>query len=103
MKLEVLHIDDCPGWEQAGERLRDALVAVGIDDTVVIYRVLRTAEDAAGVDFAGSPTVLLDGEDLFPSNQRSPDLACRLYPTPFGLAMTPTTEQFIDALVSRGY
>jgi hypothetical protein len=102
MKIEILHIEDCPSWREAGTRLTSALATVGLDDVEVAHRVLRSSEDAEAVNFGGSPTILLDGEDLFPSNQRTSNLACRVYATPNGLAGTPTTEQLIDALVTRG-
>ncbi|MGC5171235.1 thioredoxin family protein [Microbacterium sp. DT81.1] len=101
MKIELLHIDDCPSWVEAGNRLQDALTAAGLGDTKITYRILGTAGVATDVRFAGSPTILVNGEDLFPSTQRTFDLACRVYQTALGLAGTPTTEQF-DALVSRG-
>jgi hypothetical protein len=102
MRIEILHIDDCPSWREAGIRLTRALAAVGLDDVEVAHRVLKSSEDAEAVSFAGSPTILLDGEDLFPSNQRTFDLACRVYATSNGLAGMPTTEQLIDALASHG-
>lgn len=102
MDIEVLHIDECPSWVEAGSRVREALRVAGITDSTVRYRLLRTAEDAAGVPFAGSPTILLDGRDLFPSDGRTSDLACRVYATPTGLAGLPTTEQLVQAIASHG-
>lgn len=103
MKIELLHIDDCPSWREAGIRLAHALATVGLGDVEVTYTVVRTTEDAQAVNFGGSPTILVDGEDLYPSNQRTSDLACRVYATPNGLAGMPTTEQLIDALASHGH
>lgn len=96
VELEVLHIDDCPNWVEMGRRLRDALGATSHPDTAIRYRLLQTAADAAGTAFAGSPTVALDGVDLFPSVGATGDLACRIYQTPSGLAGLPTTEQLIE-------
>lgn len=98
MEFEVLHIDQCPNWEEAGGRLRTALNMTGHGDTVISFRLLRTPEDAAHVPFAGSPTITLDGEDLFPSDGRTTDLACRIYSTPAGLAGLPTVEQLTRAI-----
>ena len=64
-------------------------------------RLLLTAEDAARSALAGSPTITLDGTDLFPSEGRTSDLACRVYVTPEGLRGSPTTGQIIDAVRSR--
>ncbi|MCJ1697680.1 thioredoxin family protein [Rathayibacter caricis] len=101
MMIEVLHIDDCPNWKDVGPRLDEALAATGHSDVPVTYRLLATPEDAAGVAFAGSPTITLDGEDLFPSGGRTTDLACRIYFTSSGLAGLPTTEQLVEAITSR--
>jgi hypothetical protein len=100
MKIEVLHIDGCPSWIEAGKRLQEALVTTGHADTTVSYRVLRTPEDAGRVAFAGSPTITLDGRDLFPSDGGTTDLACRIYPTPEGLSGLPTTEQLREAITT---
>ena len=102
MYIEVVHVDDCPNWREAGERLRDALAATGLDGTAIKYCLLATAGDTARVRFAGSPTILVDGEDLFPGAGQTTELACRVYTTPTGLAGLPTTEQLIDAIAHRG-
>jgi len=98
MELEVLHIEDCPNWHEAGVRASHALSGVGRPDVRVTYRLLRTPDEAATTAFAGSPTLALDGVDLFPSDGRTADLACRVYVTPQGLAGLPTEDQIIDAL-----
>lgn len=101
MNIEVLHIEDCPSWVQAGHRLREALDATGFSNETISLTLLRTAEDAARAPFAGSPTIVVDGQDLFPDGERTADLACRVYPTPAGLAGLPTTAQLIEAINSR--
>lgn len=103
MNIEVLHIEDCPSWIETGGRLREALDATGFGETTITYRLLGTSADAAQVPFAGSPTITVDGQDLFPSGGRTVDLACRVYLTPTGLAGVPTTEQLIEAIDARGH
>jgi hypothetical protein len=98
VEIQILHIEDCPNWSEAASRLRDALAATGHPDVVITYRLLRTAADAEGTVFAGSPTITLDGIDLFPTAGVTSDLACRVYRTPFGLAGLPTTEQLIERI-----
>ncbi len=94
----MLHIEDCPNWQEAGDRAARALVKIGRPDVPVVYRLLRTPDDAALTAFAGSPTLALDGSDLFPSDGGTADLACRVYITPQGLAGLPTEDQIADAL-----
>lgn len=101
MKVQVLHIDDCPNWEEAGARTRQALDAVGLSSVPVEYVLIRTEYEAASTGFAGSPTIVVDGEDLFPSEGRTADLACRIYPSPAGLAGMPTRAQLEQALSER--
>ncbi|CAD6005623.1 thioredoxin family protein [Agreia sp. COWG] len=101
MILEILHIDACPNWIEAGHRLEDALTATGHSDTSVEYRLIASSDDASRVPFAGSPTFILDGQDLFEAGGRTTDLACRIYFTPTGIAGLPTTKQLIDAITSH--
>jgi hypothetical protein len=101
MKLEVLHIDECEGWTTAVERTREALATLDMHDVTVIPRRVTSGKDAAGTAFAGSPTIVADGIDLFPSTGQTSALACRVYLTPQGLADAPTAEQISEAIRSR--
>ena len=67
----------------------------------VAVELLATPEDTIGTAFAGSPTIEVDGTDLFPSDGATNDLACRVYRTPTGLAGLPTQEQIVEALNGR--
>lgn len=100
VNIEILHIDECPNWEETGERVRSALNETGHPDVPINYRLLTTAEEAAAVVFAGSPTILLDGADVFPSGGRTSDLACRIYRTATGFSGMPTVDQLINALTT---
>lgn len=101
MEIRVLHIDDCPNWEVTGSRVRRALESVGLRDVPVEVLLIRTADDAVRLGFAGSPTILVDGHDLFPSEGRTADLACRVYLTDAGFAGAPTVAQLEQALKER--
>jgi hypothetical protein len=98
MDLEVLHIDDCPNWEQAADRLQEALNSTGHGDESIGFRLLRSSEDAVGTAFTGSPTITLDGIDLIPSQGATSDLACRIYVTPSGSAGLPTVDQLVEGI-----
>lgn len=102
MRVEILHIDDCPNWGEAGRRTTAALKETGHEHVTVTFRRLQTSEDASQAPFAGSPTILVDGADLFPTAVRIMDLACRVYSTPDGLAGLPTTDQLVNALNHHG-
>lgn len=47
--------------------------------------------------FAGSPRVLVNGQDLFPDAAPVTELACRVYRNPQGLSGSPTPEA-LDSL-----
>lgn len=100
MRIEILHIDDCHNWGEAGERMRTALETAGVD-AAVGFRLLRTSQEAAQVPFSGSPTILIDGTDAFPTASTTSDLACRLYWTDGGPAGVPSLEQLVVAIRSR--
>lgn len=102
MKVELLRIDECPNWGVTLERLRQALDSVGRSADNIEVVVLRTSAEASEHPFAGSPTILLDGIDPFPSGGAITDLACRVYQTDEGLAGSPTVEQLIRVLDDRG-
>jgi hypothetical protein len=62
---------------------------------------VETEEQAAAVGFRGSPTILVDGEDLFADHPAPGGLSCRVYRTADGLAGTPGTAELVRALRAR--
>ena len=66
MRIELLHIDDCPNTAKALEQVEAALAALGRDDVPVQLRLIESAAETAGTGFAGSPTITADGADIFP-------------------------------------
>lgn len=103
MKVELLCIDDCPTTEEAGERVNAALSMLDSPGVEVIFTVIKTASNARGTAFAGSPTITLDGVDIFPGAVPVSDLSCRIYRTPHGLAGLPTVDQIKRALQDHGF
>ncbi|CAN5190398.1 hypothetical protein BH11ACT3_BH11ACT3_19960 [soil metagenome] len=101
MRFELQHIDDCPNWEVANERLREALVATAHGADPIDVRTVRDPAEAERMGFAGSPTILADGIDLFSGGEDEGALACRVYKTPTGLAGSPTVHQLVDAIEQR--
>ena len=68
MDARVLYFDECPGWRTAHERLREALTLIGRQDVPVTLVQVRSEDDASASGFAGSPTILIDGVDVFPGS-----------------------------------
>lgn len=102
MRIELLHIEDCPNTAKALEQVKAALAALGHSDVPVHTRHIRSPADTVGTGFAGSPTITADGVDIFPDGAPSSDLACRIYPTPNGYAGAPTVDQVMEALTNHG-
>jgi predicted RNA-binding Zn-ribbon protein involved in translation (DUF1610 family) len=102
MEIQVLHIDDCPNWQQAVTLVESALQQLGRGDVPVVP--VRITDTATAVErhFAGSPTIMVNGSDLFPIDGATNDLACRIYQTPDGLRGLPTEDQILVALTRVG-
>ncbi len=91
MDIALLYFDGCPSWKVADERLR-AIAADRPDITVRHHRV-DTVEEADRVGFHGSPSILVDGVDVFAGAGAGVGLSCRLYQTPDGPAGAPSVDQ----------
>lgn len=100
MNVEVLYFEG-PHWRDSGDRVRAAAESAGLSAVEVGYRRIATADEAASLPFAGSPTILIDGTDAFAGAVPASAFACRLYPTESGLAGSPTVEQLAEALRDR--
>jgi hypothetical protein len=98
VRVELLYFDGCPSWSVAEERLTEALRSAGRGDVTVQRRLVETAKQAEDVGFTGSPTIRIDGTDPFATGTQQVGLACRVYPTPDGLAGSPTTAQLLEVL-----
>ena len=96
MDITLLYFDDCPNWRVADERL--AAIAAERADLKVTRHLVDTLEEAERVGFHGSPSILVDGVDVFAEPGAGVGLSCRVYRTPDGLAGAPTLEQIRAAL-----
>jgi hypothetical protein len=72
--IELLIWEGCPSHPAALAGLRDALAG----RAEVQVREIVSEEDAVASDFPGSPTIRVDGADLFPVDD-PPSLSCRVY------------------------
>jgi hypothetical protein len=106
-KVELLWCSGCPSVEGAIAALRDALGELRLDAVEVELVEIRSAEEAQAGGFAGSPTILIDGEDLMtlarggdPPTDAGHWLRCRVYRRRDGrIAPTPDPQDITDALV----
>lgn len=101
MNLELLYFDGCPTYKTAGKTLKEVLKEEGIEAELQLVAV-NTDEEAQKMKFPGSPTIRVDGQDLFPTaGQANWYLGCRVYVTPEGLKGSPTAQMIRAAL--RGF
>lgn len=93
-------VADCPNEEPAADLLRQALDDIGQREMSFTTRVISEQAEAERTGFIGSPTVLVDGRDLFAEPGRQPGLTCRIYRTEGGLAGLPALGRLRQALKS---
>jgi hypothetical protein len=100
MDVELLWWAGCPSTDRALAEVREALAELGLDDTDVRMTEIATDAEAATADFAGSPTILIDGTDVVPADD-AVGLSCRVYRRRDGrVSPTPDPEDLRDALRS---
>jgi hypothetical protein len=98
--VELLWWEGCPSTERALSELRAALTELGLEDAQLESREVATDEQAAQSGFVGSPTILIDGQDVAPPGDDEPTgLSCRVYRRRDGrISPTPDPEQLREAL-----
>jgi hypothetical protein len=101
MRMEILYFDGCPTYRTAEETLRGVLAREEVEADVSLVSV-NTDEEARRLRYPGSPTIRVDGEDLFPIPDRTEyALGCRMYATAEGLKGSPTAMMLRAALAER--
>ncbi|HCY75623.1 MAG TPA: DUF2703 domain-containing protein [Ignavibacteriales bacterium] len=79
LRIEYQYFEGCPNHRIMGENLKGALE--GLEDKIELKKVLVEDEATAKqVGFRGSPTLLINGEDIEGVPARAePSLSCRFY------------------------
>ncbi len=79
MKIRFLYYEECPSHDVALERLRQVLAEEGIEAEIEVIKV-ETQEQAEDLHFIGSPTILIEGQDIDPPPPNAHyALTCRAY------------------------
>ena len=95
MEVTLLWWAGCPSHPVVREQLRELGVPF-------VEREIVDDADAEREAFPGSPTIRVDGEDLFPVDE-PPSLTCRIYVLPDGrFSPVPDAGALREALSSRG-
>jgi hypothetical protein len=102
MKVELLWWDGCPSYPETRAHLQEALAAERIEAVVEMVEV-ESDEQARRERFFGSPTIRIDGEDIFPCPDGDPySLTCRVYRLRDGRpSATPDREELREAIRRR--
>ena len=98
MKIELLYLTDCPSYQGARIAVEQVLVEEGIAAPMEMVCVMDE-DDATMKQFVGSPTLRVNGADLFPDQMSGVySMQCRVYHTPQGFKGIPTKEVLRAAL-----
>lgn len=93
--VTLLYFDGCPSWRNADQHLQTLADELGFE---LRYQKVDTPEAAEQWSFRGSPTILVDGRDVFAQGDEPVGLSCRVYMTPQGPSGVPTLDQLRDAI-----
>lgn len=103
-EVRVLYSKGCPGGPVSADILREVISERAPRTRLVLEE--RDHQELQSLGTPGSPTILLDGRDLFPSKTPVPFDAvapcCRLYATPEGFRSHPTAGMVREALGAAG-
>jgi len=91
MDVTLYYFQDCPNWKVADQRLE--MLAAERPDLTVTHHLVETPAEADRVGFLGSPSIQVDGVDVFTEAGVRVGLTCRRYRTPHGYAGAPTLAQ----------
>ncbi len=98
MRIELLYWEECPSYDLALQRLREALAERQVAESVRLIEV-TTEQQAEALRFPGSPTIRIDGQDLFPTPDGPYGLTCRVYHADNGrVTPLPTAEMIREAI-----
>jgi len=101
MDIQFLYFEDCPSHDEALNRLRGVMSEEGVNVDIKIIKV-ETEEQAQDLKFIGSPTILIDGQDIVPVPQASRYyLSCRVYQLEDGrISPLPSNEMIRKGILS---
>jgi hypothetical protein len=98
LRAELLAVEDCPHLEKAQRDLERAL-RTGIIEVPIQLILVSSLDEAEFLEFPGSPTIRINGEDVVPEPGRPAALGCRVYRDSQGNAVgSPPFEAIADAV-----
>lgn len=89
--ITLLYFDGCPSWKDVLANLREVLNEFGLTVEIELIKI-ESNEQAQEQKFLGSPSICVNGEDLWPEDRQTYTMSCRVYQTPSGFSGVPTSE-----------
>ena len=98
MQIDILYMEECTDWQIAAELVQQVLDDLGVSATID-YWLIGSDREATEAYFMGSPTIRVNGQDLFPVHSDVPaGMRLRSYFTEEGLLGHPTYAMLYDTL-----
>jgi hypothetical protein len=97
-EITFLYFNGCPSWEPALEDLKKVIEGEKIQAKLTLLKI-DDPEQAQSEHFLGSPSIRVNGIDLWPEERADYALSCRVYQTPEGMKGSPTIEMMKERLL----
>lgn len=96
LKLEFQYFEGCPNHTKMQNNIIEAIK--GLEDKIELHKILVEDEATAKqVGFRGSPTLLINGEDIEGvSVPAEPSLACRFY-----IGGVPNSDKIREMIIQK--
>jgi hypothetical protein len=91
MRVELLYWDGDPSYMTARQRLVEVLTEDAFETSIQMIAV-SSAADAEFLSFPGSPTIRIDGQDIYPEGIGAIGLLLRAYPLEEGGSAPDATD-----------
>ncbi len=99
LRVELLYTIDCPHWERVRADLHRVL-SEGAIETPIQLVLVGGQDDAEFLEFVGSPTVRVNGQDVAPPPDGvGPGIGCRVYPQPDGTVSGRIPESLMREVI----
>ena len=97
MLIELLYLDDCPGHETVILWIREILPELDKSAEFKMIHV-RNPTQAEELKFVGSPTIRIDGQEVFPSEDKEYGMKYRMFEGKRGENSFPPRKLIEEAL-----
>lgn len=75
VRIEILYVPGCPNYQPTLERIQEVLASESVRGEIHEVPV-KTEAQAKALQFPGSPTIRINGEDVEPHQPSAPSLDC---------------------------